>query len=454
MQTQRDHVHAHTFMMGRLSSALVGGDPTGAEIPGRRAQTGLLAGVIVLVLVLGGFAVYGWIVPGGSRAYRQAGVILVEKETGNRYVVVDGIMHQVPDLASAMLIQGAAGHVKLISKNSLTGVPRGAPLGLVGAPRQLPTADALTQGPWLACLPSSVAPAGGGIGLGVQLDPSSPTTALPPDRFLVVRDVAGVRYLLSNQLKYRIDDEAVLVALGAAAIDPPPAPRMWLGWLREGPALAPAEIAGAGEPGPAVDGRRYPVGMLFRQRTATGSAQHFVLRQDGLAPMSRTEFLIADAATAQPPVEVGSAAIVAARRSADRTLLDRLPDLVSWQLAETAGRAVCMRQFPVATETVASVVVLAGSGDSGVVTADGTTTVRARPGSGMLVLPVPAAPAATRQVAFISDEGRVHHLADESTLAALKFSGVSPVPFPKDLLAAMPQGPVLSRKAVTSLAEG
>ncbi|WP_018788319.1 type VII secretion protein EccB [Micromonospora sp. CNB394] len=454
MQTQRDHVHAHTFMMGRLSSALVEGDPTGAEIPGRRSQTGLLAGVVVLVLVLGGFAVYGWIVPGGSRAYRQAGVILVEKETGNRYVVVDGVLHQVPDLTSAMLIQGAAGQVKLISRNSLTDVPRGVPLGLVGAPRQMPAADALTRGPWLACLPGSVAPAGGNTGLGVQLAPSGPTTVLPPDRFLVVRDGAGTRYLLANQLRYRIDDEAVLVALGAAALDPPPAPKMWLDWLRGGPALAPAEIAGAGETGPPVGGRRYPVGTLFRQRAETGSAQHFVLRRDGLAPMSRTEFLIADAATTQPPVEVGSAAIVDARRSADRTLLDRLPDVASWRLAETADQAVCVRQIQVGPETVAGVVVLAAPGDSGV-TADGTATVQVRRGSGMLVLPVPAAsPAATRQLAFISDEGRVHRLADESTVAALKLSGVSPVPFPKELLSVLPQGPVLSRGAVTSLAEG
>nr|WP_269461084.1 type VII secretion protein EccB [Actinoplanes derwentensis] len=73
MQTQRDHVHAHQFMMGRLSSALVQGDPSTAEIPGRRALTGLAFGVLISVLVVAGFAVYGWIVPGGARRTPRVG---------------------------------------------------------------------------------------------------------------------------------------------------------------------------------------------------------------------------------------------------------------------------------------------------------------------------------------------------------------------------------------------
>ncbi|MBU2668190.1 type VII secretion protein EccB [Actinoplanes bogorensis] len=450
MQTQRDHVHAHTFMMGRLSSALVEGDPTGAEIPGRRAQTGLLVGLILLVLLVGGFAVYGWIVPGGSKAYRQAGAILVEKETGNRYVYLDGALHQTPDLTSAMLIQGSAGKIKLISRNSLKDVPRGLPLGVAGAPQQMPAADALTKGPWLVCLPGSVVTGRKVSGLGVNLEPATPATPVPTGQFLVVRGPNGVPYLLANYLKYRIDDDAVLVALGAAAINPPSAPAMWLDWLGDGPALAPAKIPGAGSDGPRVGGRAYAVGTLFRQ----GDDQHFVLKRDGLAPMSRTEFLIADAKTPGPPVRVDPADVVGTRRSADRSLLDRLPDLASLSLADSAGQAVCMQQRPIAPEVVGSMVVLAPTWASGVY-ADGQTTVLARRGSGMAVLPVPlASKVAAKKISFISDEGTAYRLADQTTAASLKLASTAPVPFPKELLASLPQGPVLSREAVTSLARG
>ncbi|MBL7253221.1 type VII secretion protein EccB [Paractinoplanes lichenicola] len=450
MQTQRDHVHAHTFMMGRLSSALVEGDPTGAEIPGRRAQTGLLVGLILLLLLVGGFAVYGWIVPGGSKAYRQAGAILVEKETGNRYVYLDGALHQTPDLTSAMLIQGGAGKIKLISRNSLKDVPRGLPLGVAGAPQQMPAPEALAKGPWLTCLPGSVVTGKRVAGLGVNLEPETPATPLAEGKFLVVRDPGGTPYLLANYLKYRIDDDAVLVALGAAASNPPAAPAMWLGWLGDGPALAPAAIPGAGTDGPEVGGRPYAVGTLFRQ----GTDQHFVLRRDGLAPMSRTEFLIADAKTPGPPVQVDPADVVGARRSPDRTLLDRLPDLAALRLADAAGQAVCMQQRPIGPEAFSSTVVLAPAWAAGV-WPDGKTTVLAKRGSGMAVLPVPlASKVAAKKISFISDEGTAYRLADQTTVASLKLASTPPVPFPKELLAALPQGPVLSREAVTSLARG
>ncbi|WP_212992435.1 type VII secretion protein EccB [Actinoplanes auranticolor] len=449
MQTQRDHVHAHTFMMGRLSSALVEGDPTGAEIPGRRAQTGLLVGVILVLLIVGGFAVYGWIIPGGSKAYRQAGVILVEKETGNRFIYREGALHQVPDLTSAMLIQGASSKIKLISKNSIKDVPRGVPLGVTGAPRQLPAADALTKGPWLTCLPGSVVTGRKIAGLGVNLEPDLPATLLPQDRFLVVQNEKGRPYLLANYLKYRVTDDAVLAAIGASATNPPSAPDMWLNWLPDGPDLGPADIPGAGSNGPEVGGRPYPVGTLFRQ----GDDQLFVLREDGLAPMSRTEFRIADAADRAAPVDLDPADVVAAARSADRTLLSRLPDLAALKLQDTAGQAVCQQQRPYG-DNVISVVALAPHWASGVY-GDGTTSVQARRGAGMVVTPVPAGEkTATKKVTFISEDGVAYNLADSTTVTALKLGSTPPVPFPKELLSALPQGPLLSRNAVTALVRG
>ena len=49
MQSKRDQVHAHTFMMGRLSSGLLTADPDAPESPLGRTTRGVVFGVLVSV---------------------------------------------------------------------------------------------------------------------------------------------------------------------------------------------------------------------------------------------------------------------------------------------------------------------------------------------------------------------------------------------------------------------
>ncbi|MFD6259507.1 type VII secretion protein EccB [Micromonospora chalcea] len=451
MQTQRDHVHAHQFMMGRLSSALVQGDPSTAEIPGRRAVTGLAFGVLISVLVVAGFAVYGWIVPGGSKAYTKAGVILVEKESGTRYVYLDGRLRPTPNLTSAMLIQGGAATVKLISQESIKDVPRGPSIGIDGAPQSIATGS-MVAGPWLACLPGSVADTPGDR-LGLNLDPRAEAAAVPADRFVVVRGADGPTYLVTAERKYRVGDPAVLVALGATTTRRVPAPENWLAFLPDGPALAPATIPGEGQSGRVGD-RTYPVGTLFRQQPDTGAEQLLVLRRDGLAPLSRTEFLLATATTGAKAVELTAADLAAARMSTDRSLLTRLPDLTGLTPQEPAPNALCLRQNAVDGTRFASTAVLVPLDRSGV-GPDGQTSVRTRPGSGMAVLPAPfdsdtVPPLPT----YIADDGKAYPVGDQDSAKALKLDRVTHVPFPKELLALLPQGPALSLRAIAAAEVG
>lgn len=446
MQTQRDHVHAHAFMMGRLGSALVQGDPTSARIPGQRPLTGLVAGIVVAVLVVAGFGVYGWLVPGGSTAYRQPGTIVVEKETGTRYVYLRGVLYPTANLTSAMLLEGTSATVKLISRSSLRDVPHGPEIGITDAPQAPPAAGALLAGPWLACLPGSVVDQPGDR-LGVDLDPRARATALADTAFTVLRGTDGTTYLVTGGHKYPVGADSVLVALGAANTRAVTAPGAWLDWLPTGVTLAPPVIPHAGAAGPRVGGRDYPVGTLFQQ---AGVAQLFVLRTDGLAPIGRTDFLLAQAAGGTQPVTLDAAQVVAAPRSADRSLTDRLPDLTRLHVQNLGGKVLCVRQRPTSTTSVASQVVLTDRIESGVAT-DGTTTVLAAPSTGMAVTPVPSA-GIGHETVLISDQGTAYRLADSDTVAALGLSGATPVPFPGTLLAALPQGPALSRTAAVHLA--
>lgn len=439
-------------MMGRLGSALVAGDPTSAETPGRRALTGLMSGVLIMVLIVGGFAVYGWIVPGGSKSFTAAGVILVEKESGTRYVYRDGRLHPTPNLTSAMLIQGTGAHVQLISRGSLRDVPRGPAIGIAGAPQSIPT-DALVSGPWLVCLPGSRSDNPGNR-LGLNLDPRATWSPLATDRFTVVRDPDGVPHLLAHGTRFRVTDEAVLVALGVSTVRQVRAPRSWLEFLHSGPDLSPATIPSAGSPGPQLGGRSYPVGTLVRQRQPqAGIEQLFVLRTDGLAVLSRTEFLLARATTEAAPVELDAATLAAAPKSSDRSLTNRLPDLAGLTWQDPGSLVLCLSQGPVSTTEVASIISFAPLEESGVDDA-GQVSVHLGPGTGMAVLPIPAKQLATPQPWFISEEGVAFGIEDAQSVAALKLDAAAPVPFPKSLLAMLRQGPMLSRGAATALVKG
>ncbi|XVU28955.1 type VII secretion protein EccB [Actinoplanes sp. CA-054009] len=449
MQTQRDHVHAHQFMMGRLSSALVKGDPTSAEIPGQRALTGLLFGILAAVLVVAGFAVYGWIVPGGSTAYTKAGQLLVEKETGNRYVYAAGSLRPVANVTTASLLLGSGMKVKLISRSSLAGVPRGGELGDYRWPQSV-VSQTPVAGPWLVCLPGSVVAHPKPTALGLDLDPAAEVQPIPADRFAVVRSAAGASFVIFQGHKLLVRDKSVLVALGAGSTAAPLAPANWLAWLPDGPKLGAAVIPGAGTAGPKVGGRSRSVGTLFWLQPASGPKQYFVLRSDGLAPISPTEFQLAAARPGAAAAGLTAAQVVAAEQSTDRTLVDRLPDLTGVSPQPAGGGVLCQRQAPNGPDTFQTLVGYASPERSGV-NPDGTVGVVAAPGTGMTAAAVPHA-GTTAPLTFIAESGVAYPVADQNTQRALGLG--TAVPFPASLLALLPKGPALSQKALTGHAGG
>ncbi|BCJ35641.1 ESX-1 secretion system protein eccB1 [Actinocatenispora thailandica] len=448
MQTQRDHVHAYSFNMGRISSALVEGNSTNPQIPGRRPLTGLLLGVILAVLIVAGFGVYGWIKPGGSKAYQQQGAILVEKESGTRYVYLNGQLHPVPNLTSALLVQGPSATVKLISRESLKHVPRGPAIGIAGAPQTVPQPADLVRGPWLACLPGSVV-ARPGDGMGLNLNPSAPATALHGDSFSLAQSGDGTAYVVARGHKYPVTGDAVLAALGAGGARPAVAPDAWLKWLPTGATLSPPKIPNAGAAGPKVAGRQYPVGTLFRQRATGGTEQLFVLRDDGLAPIDRMDFLLATAVTHTRPVPLNAVDAVAAQRSSDRSLVGRLPDLSGLHWQHPDGGVLCVRQRPAGT-SVHSQVVFTTRANAGV-SASGRTSVLVAPGTGLLAVPAPVTRTSAQHPYLISDNGVAYPLRGNDTIQALRLDTSATIPLPTALLSSLQQGPALSRSAVTQL---
>jgi type VII secretion protein EccB len=445
MQTQRDHVHAYQFMVRRMTSALVAGDPGALEPPARRSLTGLVIGLILALLVAVGFGVFGIIVPGGNYVWQQPGAILVEEETGTRYVMLDGTLHPTLNQASAMLLQGKDAAIHTISSNSLAGLPHGAPVGILGAPDPLPRPDALYRGALALCLSITD---GGGAASATLLPADKDAGLTEPSKqdYLLVSSPDGASYLAWRGAKHRLTDDAVAVALGLpAAVE---VPRLWLDLLKDGPAIGPADIPGAGETGLEIGGARRDVGQLFEQSTGSGR-QFFVLLRDGLARLSETDFtLLAARADARRPLPVTPANVVATPESTDTSLRDRLPDLTGVRPMRTADQSVCVSQVPTGTRVVASIVLARRVPASA---APGEVGVRLRPSTGLLVGAVPMPDGQRRPDRYlITDQGRTYAVPDDESMVALGLGRAQPVAMNKRLLSALPTGPTLSRQALVN----
>ncbi|MFD9895279.1 type VII secretion protein EccB [Amycolatopsis sp. NPDC059027] len=438
MQTQRDHVHAYQFMMGRMSSALLLSDAASAEVPARRAAVGVNIGVALAVLIGIGFGVFGLLVPGGNTSWQAKGTIVVEKETGTRYVNLGGVLHPTLNYASAKLLQGPGAKIDLVSRESLRDAPRGAPVGIPDAPQVLPAPGDLAGAGWLACLPDrdsgdAVTPQQ----LSLNFDPRVANVPLPPDRYLLVQSPAGTQYVLWHGTKLQVGSPIVAVALGMAAVRPISAPQLWLDALPDGPVLAPAGITGAGGSGATVGGTSYKVGQLFEQHPVNGEVQRFVLQHDGLAPVNTTEFMLLGAVGSADPVRIDAAALASAPRSADQSLTKRLPDVGNAKWLDSGAGALCLRQVPVG-DKVTSAVVIGGPG------AAAGPGVHTRPGTGVLVGAVPLPAGRKVPDRYLLTDGKKYLLPDDNSMKALDYVGVPVRPMPVEELAGVPGGPVLS----------
>lgn len=445
MQTQKDQVEAYHFMMQRMTTALVVGDPTNTELPTRRGRSGLIAGLVVAVLIAVGFGVYGLIVPGGNTAWKQKGAILVEKESGTRYVYRDGRLMPTLNQASAMLAQGPGSSMTMISRSSLAGLARGPMTGIRGAPDTVPTPNELLPGRWLVC-PTATSAGGTGLGVSFDIARSQPST-VSAQHYVPVRSVDGRRYLIWRGTKHELPGTDSIVALGLTATVFPIVPDRWLRIVPDGVALAPARIENAGAPGPAVAGRPALVADLFRHDPGNGVQQRYVLLDKGLAPLSATEYALLTATPGRATVEIDTQAVLAAPFSPDQSMVTRVPDIVGLRALPGDAGTVCLEQVAAGAEVRMSVV---AARTTGLRPVDEVGAVLP-PTRGVLVAEVPVPAGQEKPNTYlITDQGRRFALVGDDSIQALGLGGVQPVAMHTDVLTAIPAGPALRRSAAVA----
>ena len=436
MQSRRDHLQAYQFAVERIARAAMTGPNTASAAPGaplRRATLGVSIGVVFSVLMCIGALVYGFISPKPSSAWRDPGAIIVEKETGTSYLLLGGELHPTANYASALLVAGESSTVQFVPRAQLAGIPVGDTIGISGAPADVPAAGSLLPGSWALCSRQD-----GSVVL--DLDPAARIGPGPADERVFVTSTnpaEPAEYLVWESVKYPLPEQNVLSALGLGDQQPSEVDPAWLAALPTGPAVVPPVVPRLGAAGPQIAGAAAPIGTLF-STAAGGAEEDYILLPDGLAPITRTEAALFEAASGAIERQISTAAVAAAPISADRSLLTSLPDFLSGPVFGAGSAALCVRQTAPGS-----------TADSKVVT-ETAATVAADPAvvlpsaSGMLVEPPGQSSLDMDPIVYlIADTGKRYLVDSSDALDALGYGSAAKVVMPESVIALIPEGPNL-----------
>lgn len=432
MASRSEEIRAHRFATRRLLSALVSGHARPGGAPVRRGGAGVGLGVLAAVVSLGVTLTFAVISPAADD-WRRGDAVIVERETGARYVYRDGKLDPVLNYASARLVLGSATPaVVLASRRDLSGAARGAPLGIPGAPDSLPAATDLLTGDWSVC---SGADQGSG---SIRLGPAAAGTELG-ERALLVTTV-GDDYVIWHGHAAKVGNPGVVLAgLGWSDTVPQPVAPALVNALPAGTPLRPIVVDRRGTRSPL---RGLRVGTVVTAQNARNVPSYAVVTASGLAALTpvQADILLSDPATPGN----GTAAPVTERVLARAT--GPLPGMSDWPPAApdlgSAGTGAC--------------VVLAGTAPPRVLVGVGSppagsgTQVRVvvPPGRGALVrTAVPAGvDPATGGICLLTDVGACYPVSDAQALSSLGYAGAPVTDLPAEVKHLLPAGVPLDQR--------
>ncbi len=440
MASRQDQLHSYQFTVQRVVSALVVGDTDPARSPFRKVGGAVMAGVLLGALTLAAAAVYGVLAPGGGTGWRDGGSVIVERESGARYVYLGGQLHPVPNYTSALLVIGSAqARTVTVARSALAGTARGAALGIAAAPDPLPAADRLLPAPWALCSArfgdgpvQSILYVGRVPGGGTDLGDATGFLVSTPD---------GTDYLVWRHNRYRVAGVA-LAALAWGAENPTPVAPALVNSLAAGPDLTAPTVSGQrGTPSqvPHVQvgqvvaetvpggGKQYAVALADRLAGVSELQAALLLAQSGvgefdMAPNDFTRYL-----TGTPLTPTGGAALPERRPELSHP---HTPDRGTCAVVG-AAREVVSYDVPVAADGVRVAAPPATGGAP--VTAD---RVAVAPGRGAVV-------SAAGALSVVSELGIRYPVPSQDVLGMLGYGGVSPVSLPPAVVSLLPVGPAL-----------
>lgn len=462
MASRRDELQAHQFLKQRVVSALIVHQTDPERPPFRRAAVSGFGSLALALLALAVVGVYGLIVPVHGKAFKPGKEVIVEKETGNRFVYLNGRLNPVSNYSSALLILGKHTGTQLVSRNALVGLPRGPLVGIAGAPDELPDSKHLLGAPWTMCAQPGTNNAGGRTNKSVLLigRGADGGSAVGDRATLLNVPSTGQEYLLWHGYRHEIADQrAVSAGLALADESRIDVAAAWVDVLPAGPSIRPLSVPYAGYRSSALPSRpETRIGQLFVVRVSSTVSQYYLAQERRLVPISPFQFYIQLAAKVTRLAYPGESAHAIGLDPAEVTLAGQAPDSTNRAdpprvrpafVQPTSSTAAVCAAFtagnPVPTISVGAAVPASGQTTPGHSPAGAPLADRivVPPGRAALVSVVPNSSAAAGTISLITDLGIRYAVPSTDVLKTLGYDGVKPIRVPADLAARIPEGPAL-----------
>ncbi|WP_117210397.1 type VII secretion protein EccB [Allorhizocola rhizosphaerae] len=468
MATKRDQLQAHQFLVQRAVSALVTRETDPEQPPFRRPTTFAFVGIGLALISLVATGVYGLISPGGDRTWRDGKSVIVERETGTRYVYLNGKLHPVENYASALLALGQHSGTARISRNSLAGVPRGPRIGIRDAPDALADRRRLLSGGWTLCSKPATDVTGATVYRSALLVGQEPAAGLELGARGMLVHVPGTteNFLIFNGYRHRVSEaDAVTVGLALRPAPVFPVAAAVVEMVPLGKPIGPIAVPDAGKPSTAVPSRPdLRAGQLLVMTTPGGAVQHFLAETDRLRPITSLQF---DVQLAYQPTTAAYdgrepfgmplsplAAAEAKQEQAPPAVPDN-PPATRPEFADGPGANVVCLTFDPGSFTPRlranpalppddAMMATPRRTDGGVALAD---QILVPPGTGAVIEVMSSSNADVGTLAVVTDLGKAYPLAGPDVLGVLGYADFRPVRMPASLVARLPHGPGLDPDA-------
>ncbi|MEU6996991.1 type VII secretion protein EccB [Nonomuraea sp. NPDC046570] len=458
MQTKKDLYQAHRLMQQRLGMALLQAEPDVPETPMRRQNVAFFCGILIGVLIMAAFGIWGLLKPGGATKLEEPGQLLVEEESGAKYIYSQRERKLLPVanyVSARLLLDSPEVKVRNVSANSLDDYDRGPLIGIQGAPDSLPVREKLVKAPWSVCVVEGPDRTGGrrqyttlvgGIDVG----------GAAVDRDAMVVDDGRQKWVIWADQRMRVSEKA---ARGLSA-QPRTVPSSWLNAIPEGKDFRGPKVPGLGHKVRGPDGKvAATVGQVFTVPPVSGgAARWYVLMNDGLAQITLTQatLLLEDPAIkraygrrAAVPIPI-DAASANASPSKQSVMGGGLPATMPRVVNPPVSAPLCSVYADTLKGSVKAKVTAGGAVrlappasapsqerfDQVILPAGGAAIAGQLPGENQL--------GAISTYFLISDQGRRFAIQPAAELAKLGYEATDVTPIPASLVRLIPEGPALN----------
>lgn len=433
MATRKDLLKAHAFVTERLKAALVSRRPDDAERPLRRLGTGLFASVMIGVLITAGFGVVGLIRGGTSTSWQNNDHVIVNSQTGAVFAYLAGELYPAANITSARLATGGA-DLKTLKSRSLRGFPEQNPIGIPGAPKQLPDPASMGAYPLRVC---STEPDDQGqrfttLEVGDGEVPDTNVT-------FAARDSSGNVYLVTHGRAHPAPTPEgsaippVLSYLGFTTVMEPG--DRFLNTLPSGSPLEPLEIPKFGEQSvrPPNAGST-TIGSLFHVDGATTT--YYVLLEHGLAEIAPLESAVLASGhdLTSTAISASEAARVMGTEQISRPDIPRTMPEPDRSVSDPSNASVCASWPEADAEPRLALAVD---------TPQVTTTARTVRSADLVVMPTLHGALVTTEAgdtAILLTESKRFGIAATEDQAALGYAELTPEAIPTEILTLIPEG--------------